>query len=169
MSNWKIIGKEKVGNKVTYKCQDTITNETREFTKDDIIARESEICNVYIQNYKGQKIIRIKGNDVASTKSSTARSSSSNDGSTARRSKNKIYMIDMYKNMCKEFGIRSMEEALAIGFDLYDLDMEIDTRYLRDYSKLQYKVASTIKKIADKENNDIIMKYKENYERFNTY
>lgn len=156
-----VIDKEKDGRKVLYVCDDT-SGHSRKLDKDELIVeiQNNNVSNARIQNYKGQLIIRLK-DEMKNTPSTS--------NSTPRKRKNKEYLsdtvlaLDIYKKIMKEFNIRQEEEELSIGFDRYELDEEIYTWDEQKITRLSYKMASDIRRLADIENNMILEKYKRAY------
>lgn len=156
-----VTNKEKDGRKIIYTCTDT-SGQTKKLDKDELICeiQNNNVLNARIQNYKGQLIIRLKDE---------MKNTASTSNSTPRKRKNKEYLsdtvlaLDIYKKIMKDFNIRQEEEALSIGFDRYELDEEIYTWDKQKITRLSYKMASDIRRLADIENNMILEKYKREY------
>lgn len=159
---YTLTSKKICGNKYVYICTDDDTGQQLDLDKEALIneIHKGNITNARVQVYKGQSIIRVK--QSAKDKITTVR----DDGTeieTQRHRKKTIYAIDLYKSIIKEFGIKQEEEALAVGFDKYELDTELDASDTSALVKLSYQMASDIKVIADKQNSDILSKYRQNY------
>lgn len=159
---YTLVSKKICGNKHMYVCTDSNTGQQVDLDKDTLVneINSGNVTNARVQVYKGQSIIRVKQSDK--DKITTVR----DDGTEVERHKHRkktIYAIDLYKSIIKEFGIKQEEEALAVGFDKYELDTELDTSNKDTIAKLSYQMASDIKVIADKQNSDILSKYRQNY------
>lgn len=156
MSRLQVTAKLKVGNTVKYKCRDIDNNAEGILEKDELVAKinNGQVINARVQVYKGNSIIRLK-DDIDKTQT-TVKSS--------RVSKKKVLMLDIYKKLLAEFNIQHIEDALSTAFDRYDLDTEVDTTNIKEYTKIKYQLASEIKRMADMENNSKLLRYKGEYE-----
>lgn len=153
----KVTGKIKEGNKVKYICKDCNTSTEKLLDKEELIARirQEQVINARIQDYKGQLIIRIKEDKETNIEKQTRK--------PKQQKKKEVYAIDLFKDIMKNFGIKQEELALSVGFENYDLDEEITHSGTVYIDKLSYKMASDIKKIADMENNQILLNYRSKY------
>ena len=155
-----VSSKTKNGNTVTYECKDDYGTVFK-FNKDALIheIRNNNVSNARIQDYKGQLIIRIKDNipsvstDGKEQKTRTKNSRTSKD----------LLAIDVFKKIIKDFNIQHEEEVLSMGFDKYELDLDVTNYNKKDLAELRYRMASDIKKIADIENNNKLAKYNKEY------
>ena len=155
---WVVTNKIKNGNKVDYEVTSD-TGEVEQLNKEELIVeiKNNRISNATIQVYKGQNIIRVKGNNVKSTPRAKS--------SKQKQEQKTILALQLFKNIAKAFGLRTVEEALAIGFDKYELDEEISTKDREKIMELSYQMAVDIKEIADRENNRLLSLYKQAYEK----
>ena len=155
-----VVNKIKNGNKVIYEVQSENGGKIEQLTKDELVVEieNNRISNAKIQNYKGQIIIRVKGD-----KKTTSKQTSKQTPKQTQQRKN-ILAIEIFKNVAKCFGIQAIEEALAIGFDKYELDEEIDILDRKRIIELSYRMAVDIKEIADKQNNRLVDYYKKAFE-----
>ena len=154
---FKVVSKIKEGNKVSYICKDEATLTEYKFDKDKLIdeINKNNVINARIQNYKGQLIISLKEDKDTNIERQPRKQ---------KQTKQKqIYAIDLYKSIMKDFGIRQEELALAVGFDYYDLEEDITNSGTYYIEELSYRMASDIKKIADMQNNQILMNYRSKY------
>lgn len=159
----KVISKIKEGNKVKYVCKDVSSSHESVFSKEELIQsiQNGIVINARIQNYKGQLIIRIKEDDETNIQKQPRKNKNQQEKASTKQKK--IYAIDLFKDIMKNFGIKQEELALSVGFDNYDLEEEITYSGTVYIDKLSYQMASDIKKIADMENNQILMNYRSKY------
>lgn len=152
---WNITNKIKNGNKVVYEVTSD-SGETQQLSKDEIIIeiQNKRIANARIQVYKGQTIIRVKGK-VPNKKQTEVKTDD----------RKAILALDLFKNIAKAFGVRVIEEALALGFDKYELDEEISFSDKKKITELSYEMAVDIKVIADNQNNKLLNLYKKAAEK----
>jgi hypothetical protein len=160
-----IKNKVKQGTKVYYTCTDE-NNSSKSYTKDEIVEaiKQGKVSNARLQYYKEQTIIRVK-DDIP-----VQNSNGDKVEKQVRQSNKKIYAIDIFKQLMKEFHIQDEEEALSLAFDKYsfDLDLEIDVNNKELLTKIRYIIASDLKIQADKENDKKLAEYKETYLRNKT-
>lgn len=151
-----VVNKIKNGNKVIYEVQSENGGKIEQLTKDELVVEieNNRISNAKIQNYKGQIIIRVKGDKKTTSKQTSKQT----------QQRKNILAIEIFKNVAKCFGIQAIEEALAIGFDKYELDEEIDILDRKRIIELSYRMAVDIKEIADKQNNRLVDYYKKAFE-----
>ena len=160
---FSVVNKIKNGNKVIYEVQSEDNGKVEQLTKDELVVeiKNNRISNARIQNYKGQIIIRIKEDKQA------PKQDQKQDQKQVTQRKN-ILAIELFKNISKGFGIRTIEDALSVGFDNYELDEEIDLSNKERVIELSYKMAIDIKQIADKQNSTLLEFYKKAFENISS-